>query len=117
MDLAEMLAEMGAHGKDKRTPVKDVLDEAQDFVKRYHEAEQFQAGDLVVWKNGMKNMRVPEYGDPVVVLETFAPIRSEGDGTAYGGTPYDMRCIVHKDTDGDLDAISFDSHRFTKYTG
>jgi hypothetical protein len=117
MDLAAMLAgAMGEH-EDKRTPVKDVLDEAQDFVKRYHEKEEFQAGDLVVWKDGMKNVKVPKYGEPIVVLEMFAAFRHANDGTPYGGEPDDMKCIVFKDSEGDLDAYTYDSHRFTKYKG
>ena len=115
MDLAKMLAEMGR--EETHTPVKDVLEEAQDFVKRYHEKEDFVPGDPVVWKDGMKNVKYPEYGEPIIVLEVFDAVRKDEDGTVYGSTPTDMRCIVSKAEDGNLDVFGYDSHCFTKYKG
>ena len=35
----------------------------------YREEYIFKPGDLVMWKPGLKDCRVPEYGEPVVVLE------------------------------------------------
>jgi hypothetical protein len=118
MDLAEMLTGMDAVKMDggERILVKEILDEAQDFVRRYHEAETFVPGDLVVWKPGMQNKKDPDYGEPIVVLETLDVVRREDNGTQYGGEPCDMRCIVEKHR-GDLQPYAFDSHRFTKYTG
>ena len=115
--LAELLG-MSMGAKSDHIPVKDVLEEAQDFVKRYHETETFKPGDLVVWKPGMKNKKNPLYDAPVVVLEVFEPLRNMADtGTTYGAEPLDMRCIQLKDSDGDLNAFAHDSHRFTKYNG
>lgn len=98
-------------------PVKDILEETQDFVKRYHEKEEFKPGDLVVWKDGMSNRKYPKYGEPIMVLETFPAARKDNDGTQYGGEPSDVRCLVKKDEDGDMIAFAFDSHRFTRYKG
>jgi hypothetical protein len=118
MNLAEML--IGAMQKSKGcedTPVKDVLDEAQAFVKCYSEKEEFKAGDLVVWKDGMKHYKIPGYGEPIVVLEVFPGQRKQDNGGQYGCEPSDMRCIVQRDSDGDFDVYAMDSHRFTKYNG
>jgi hypothetical protein len=114
--MAELLG-MSMGAKSDHIPVKDVLEEAQDFVKRYHETETFKPGDLVAWKPGMKNKKYPAYDEPIVVLEVFEPLRNKDTGTTYGAEPLDMRCILHKDSDGDLNAFAHDSHRFTKYNG
>ena len=103
--------------KQENTPVKDVMDEAQSFIRRYNEKETFAVGDKVVWKEGMQCCNVPQYGEPVIVLETFPVIRKQDDGTPYGCEPCDMRCIVEKHSDGNLLAYAFDSSRFTKYNG
>lgn len=98
------------------TPVKHVIDEAQDFVKRYQEKETFQPGDLVVWKEGMKDRAFPDYNEPIVVLEIFEPERiSDQFGNPYDCQPRDMRCLVFKDNEGDLLAFAHDSRRFKKY--
>lgn len=118
MDLMEMLAGASGRGNfDGTTPLKNFTEEAKDFVKHYNETETFQPGDLVEWKPGMKNSKVPEYGSPVMVLDVYdAPIRRENDGTPYGGEPNDMRCLTMK-SDSGIHAFPFDSHRFTKYQG
>jgi hypothetical protein len=114
MDLAEPLGVGEMEGA--RTPVKDVLEEARDFVERHNATETFAAGDLVVWKDGMRDRKFPEYGEPILVLETFPAERREDDGSQYDCQPSDMRCVVFKNDEG-MQAFAYDSHRFTKYSG
>lgn len=98
------------------TPIKDCIPEALDFVKRYQKKEELGVGDLIVWKPGMKDSKIPDYGEPIVILETLEPTRRDGKiGTIYELQPKDIRCLVFKDTDGDLMDFVYDSRRFTKY--
>lgn len=98
------------------TPVKDFIPEALDLARRYQEKEKIQPGDLIIWKPGMKYAKIPDYNEPIVVLETFEPIRSTGRaGTPYECQPQDIRCLVFKDTDGEILSFAYDSRRFTKY--
>jgi len=97
-------------------PVKDVLEEAKKYVDLYREAESFVPGDLVVWKEGMKNKLLPDYGEPIVVLEIFPLVRGDADGSVYGCEPLNMRCLVLKNHDnGTFMEFAYDSNRFTMY--
>ena len=114
-DLFKEMAKASSPTSSKM-PVKDCIPEAQDFVKRYHEKEEFRPGDLIVWKPGMKDSKFPAYDEPIVVLETFEPSRPDGKlGTPYEYQRRDIRCLVFKDTDGELLPFVYDSCKFTKY--
>ena len=101
------------------TPIRDCKSEAIDYVIEYNRPTvAFQPGDLIEWKPGMKNVKFPKYGEPIMVLETFEAVRSSAQaGTPYEYTAMDMRCITFKDNDGDGDfcAYAFESRRMRKY--
>jgi hypothetical protein len=103
-------------GNGKDTPLKDFASDAREYVEKYYETERFMPGDLVEWKPGMKNKMKPEYGEPIMVLAVFEPLRNEPDGSSYGCEPNDMRCILSKKDAGRMLVYSFDSHLFQKYT-
>lgn len=82
----------------------------------------FQPGDLVTWKAGMKNKRVPHYGQPAVVIEVLAtPIHdSESDASSpYFREPLDLVLGVIGDEGpmrGEFFCFSYDSRRFQPWT-
>ena len=83
----------------------------------FHKKHQFTAGQLVTWKNGMKNRRSPEYGEPAIVIEVLtSPLINPGDesGTPYFREPLDI-IIGTLDPDGDLLCFHYDSRRFEPY--
>ena len=75
----------------------------------------FQVGHIVQWKAGMKNKRIPEYGEPTIVMEVIDPpiLASEA---ALGGTnlfrePLSLVLGFH-DIDGDFVSFHYDGRRF-----
>jgi hypothetical protein len=78
----------------------------------------FEPGDLVCWKPGLKNRRVPAYGTPAVVLEVLdAPIPdSETEsGSTYFREPLSLVLGLFWDREpgrGDFVAFHFDGRRF-----
>jgi hypothetical protein len=82
----------------------------------------FAPGDLVVWKRGMKNHRVPAHGEPAVVLEVLATpvLDTEKDsGYTYFREPLDLVLGLFIDEGacrGEFLAWHFDSRRFELWT-
>lgn len=82
----------------------------------YHEVD-FEAGDFVEWKPGMKNRRHPDYNQPVVVMELLEEPVLDGakdSGSPYYREPLDV-VLGFLDSDGDFISFHFDSRRFQKY--
>lgn len=80
--------------------------------------EPLKVGDVVVWKDGLRNKRTPNYGQPVVVSRVYeSPLidEDEGCGSAYFNEPIDFAHMSH-DKDGDAIEFHGDSRRFRKLT-
>jgi len=94
-------------------PSREVLSER---LRSFLDVECFQPGDLVQWKAGLKNKRLPQADQLGVVVEMLpAPITDE-DKSASGSyfmEPLDMK-IGLVDSDGDFVIFHYDSRRFTK---
>jgi len=74
----------------------------------------FKPGDEVVWKEGLKNRRIPAYGERALVAEVRStPLYQEDadSGTPDFGEPLDL-VLAHLDRDGDLVHHHADSRRF-----
>ena len=78
--MEEFLRMMGNLDNDgyNHISVLDDLSSAMDFVIDYNrQQEPFKPGDLIVWKPQMKDRKMPEYGQPIMVLEVFSPVRDD----------------------------------------
>jgi hypothetical protein len=91
------------------------------LLERYallNRAHAFKPGDLVCWKPGLRNRRVPAYGTPAVVLdilETPIPDTETESGSTYYREPLSLVLGVFWDRDqgrGDFVAFHFDGRRF-----
>jgi hypothetical protein len=73
-------------------PGKDEIEsKLKDFLGSYLLREQFEPGMLVQWKKGLKNRKVPEYNEPIIVLEALStPVLDEGKNS---GSPYFMESL------------------------
>jgi len=105
-------------------PMSEMDDDLKETAERLTElstrlteprAEPMVAGDIVQWKEGLKNTKRPDYGQQCIVMETFPTISSDGRGSGSTGfrDPADMRVGI-LDDDGDLMIYVFDSRRFVK---
>lgn len=77
----------------------------------------FHKGQLVRWKNGLRNRAQPEYNEFAVVREILAePVFDECEhglcsGTPYFGEPLTLVLAV-LDDDGDFMEFRYDARRF-----
>ncbi|NEX22387.1 hypothetical protein G3480_19095 [Thiorhodococcus mannitoliphagus] len=90
----------------------------QSLVRRH----PFAPGDLVSWKPGLRNKRIPRYDQPAVVIEvldTPALDREDEAGSTYFREPLDLVLGVISDSHpgrGELFTWHFDSRRFQPWS-
>ncbi len=95
----------------------------QERAQLFAQAHRFAPGDLVTWKPGLKNRRVPHSGQPAVVLEVLKePVfDSEKDsGSPYFREPLDVVLGLFVEDGphrGDFLNWHFDSRRFKPWSG
>lgn len=78
---------------------------------------RFTPGDLVTWKDGLRNKKKPAGGEPCIVfqhLETPVIDTENGSGSVYFREPLDL-VVGFFDDDDDLVLVHCDSHRFEIY--
>jgi len=108
----------GSHSREHKMtaiepPSPEVLNER---MRSLLAPECFQPGDLVQWKTGLKNKRLPKQDQLGVVVEMLpVPITDEDKGASgsYFMEPLDMKLGLI-DEDGDFVVFHYDSRRFTK---
>ncbi len=93
------------------------LKRLRDLAESYMQIHQFKPGDLVTWKPGLRNRVMPEYGEPIVVVEVYdEPIydQTSDSSSSYFREPLHLRCLV-VDKDGDALIFHFDAARLMPY--
>jgi hypothetical protein len=95
----------------------------QDRFKSLTARHRFKPGDLVSWKPGLRNRKVPSYSAPAIVVEVLAePVLDTDDesGSTYYREPHDLVLGVLWDqapNRGDFVTFYFDSRRFQPWEG
>lgn len=87
----------------------------KDSVEKYNQVNTFKIGDIVVWKEGLKNKKRPQYDEPSIVIEILdMPIT---DNEAPIASPYyseklDIKLGLLGDN-SEFFAFHYDKNRFT----
>lgn len=115
--LLRKLIDGALSAQDTREVVSksDIACKLQKLFDSYREAQTFAPGDLVEWKEGLKNRRYPSYGEPVIVVEVYdEPIYVDNDsGSQYFREPLNIK-LGWVDKDGEFAVFHYDSSRFRK---
>lgn len=85
----------------------------------FFQTHTFQARQLVKWKPGLKNKKLPKEGQPAIVLEVLEETLEQVErdpGSPYFREPLDIVLGVI-DEDGDFMTFHFDKRRFEPYNG
>ncbi len=93
--------------------VADILERRFDLLAIKHD---FKAGDLVRWKQGLKNKRSPLYDQPAIVIDVLErPLRdTESDaGSPYFGESLDL--VLGVLVDMEFLMYHFDKRRFEPF--
>jgi Uma2 family endonuclease len=87
----------------------------KESVEKYNQDYNFNIGDILQWKDGLKNKKRPQYGEPCVVVEILDnPI---SDNEAPIASPYyleklDIKLGLLADN-GEFFTFHYDKNRFT----
>jgi len=111
-------AEPGNHSKDHKMVALEPCSEAllRERLNSFLEKQYFQPGDLVQWKPGLKNKRLPQQDEMAVVVEMLPVPVTDQDKASSGSyflEPLDIKLGL-LDEDGDFVIYHYDSRRFTK---
>lgn len=97
---------------------KDDVRQLRLSYDRFLQNYNFQKGQVVKWKKGLKNRKFPEENQPAIVIEVLDEpiIQTERDsGTPYFREPLDI-AIGIIDRDGDFLIFHYDKRRFEPYS-
>jgi len=86
----------------------------QKLASSLNDKQTFKVGDLIKWKDDLKNKRSPDYGEVAIVTEIFEAVldhTEDSAGSAYFREPLDLKAGF-VDDDGDFVELHFDSRRF-----
>ncbi len=101
-----------------KRPVEIEARRMLDYYNDLSKSFDFREGDLVTWKQGLKNGRFPHQEYPAVVSRKYdEPVIREDmeSGSNHFREPLDMIIIV--DTGDEVSEFHVDSRRFKPYTG
>lgn len=92
----------------------ELLSRLKEASRVFFEQQDFEVGDIVMWKDRMKNRKRPRYNEPAMVVELLdRPVfdAAEGPGSPYFQEPLDIR-LGFVDDEGDFVVYVFDRRRF-----
>ena len=109
---------MGRNSNEAETAqTKQMLEIAFKALKVSH---PFQPGQFVRWKAGMKNRKLPAYGEPVVIVEILTtPVFDRKSGEQSDNPlfrePLDLVLGFFAKNDDEFLLFHFDSRRFEPF--
>jgi hypothetical protein len=113
-DLIEFLKSKERSDAERDPGIRD-SENLVGKVQRFLELPaDFQPGDIVMWKEGLKNKKYPGENQFAVVIQQLEEplIQMERDsGTPYCREPLDLMLAL-SDNDGDLVVFYYDKRRF-----
>ncbi len=118
------LLESGSETKhtDRKTvqSTKESARRLKQLFANYNKTTDHKPGDLVQWKEGMQNRKVPDYGQPAIVVECLPP--GHIDTTVNSGDISYREPLTHRigflsERDGEFLVFTYDSARFEPYEG
>ncbi len=112
-DLAEFLKNRFRNPK-KIDDIEEYTEKLKSLHKEISKPNTFKAGDLVIWKKGLKNRARPAENEPCIVIEVLdTPIfdTEKESGTPYFHEPLNLSVGLLAD-DGDFLIFYFDQRRF-----
>jgi hypothetical protein len=93
----------------------EMIDKLRIVVNNFKKPSDIEEGDIVIWKQGMKNKKYPKENQPAYVLQVHeASVKEKEDrdsGTPYFMEPLNLQ-LAFIDDDGDLVTFYYDKRRF-----
>lgn len=114
-EIRSLLAELAR--KRETSGAEVTIGRLRALLNSLLEPDTFRVGDIVVWRNGLKNRTYPDYGTPAIVVEVLSPPLIDAiddSGSAYFRESLNLRLGVI-DERGDFLTFVYDGRRFEHY--
>ena len=99
---------------DETAPTQALKAKLRELTERLGEHNVFVVGQFVMWKPGLKNRKIPEYGEPAIVTAVLAtPVFDPSEASA--ASPYfqeALTLVIGSYRDEDLLEFRVDGRRF-----
>jgi hypothetical protein len=108
---------IGPVSEEKR---KEIAKKLPSAYQAFYEKHEFKKGQLVEWKEGMKNKFRPRLREPAIVMEILKTPESDTErdsGSPYFREPLDMIIGVIEEKDDSLLCFHVDKRRFKPFKG
>lgn len=115
--LRAMLLNKNPSLKFETDKVKGQLEDLRSRKKNLDETVDFKVGDIVIWKDKLKNKNFPLHGQPAIVMEIYdQPLfdQSAQIGSHIFREPHDIVLGLIMEN-GDFLTFHYDKRRFKKY--
>lgn len=113
-ELIKALIKSAVQKKKQRNNLsqEEAIEKLREMKALFDVKHTFQANDIVMWKPNLKNRSIPEYNEPVIVLEVLeTPVFDESEtGSTYFREPLDI--ILGVLAEGELISFHYDSRKF-----
>lgn len=105
--------EISSKGEKVQEVLPDLLTELR---RTYEDKIELRPGDLIQWKNKLKNRKLPKYGDPAIVMEVLESPVLNTHGNV-GDSNFNEACDIKIGMYIEDTFVMFyvDGHRFQKY--
>jgi len=97
---------------------KEIAEKLPLAYQAFHEKREFKEGQLVEWKEGLKNKVRPRLREPAIVMELLKTPefdKERDSGTPYFREPLDMIVGVIEENEGNLLCFHVDKRRFKPF--
>ncbi len=115
-ELVEILKERFRNRKIENVP--EHISKLRTAKGMFDKVYDFKPGDLVVWKNTLKNKARPAVNEPAIIMQILdTPLRDQNkqdSGTPYFNEPLDL-VLGLIDEDGEFAIFHYDKRRFEPY--
>lgn len=116
-ELLKVLLKKALEDKEKEdSDIPAKIELLKQVAIDYNKENRFECGDIVKWKNHLKNRKLPDYNEPAIILEVLTqPIinASEQFGSTYFNEKFDIKLGIYRD--GALMTFYFDKNRFEPF--
>lgn len=113
-ELLKVLLKKALEDKEKENAdIPGKIELLRQLSQSYQKINTFKVGDIVKWKDQLKNRKLPDYNEPAIVLEVLEdPIvnTKEQFGSTYFNERFDIKVGVYRDDA--LLTFYFDKQRF-----
>lgn len=118
-DMQKLITALQKKTKDEEIPEVEKIEILKKCLKDYSTPIKFNIGDIVYWKENLKNRRFPEYNDPSIILDVlekpiFDSSNDSGDSGFKEPLTIKLGTLIRENNESRFVVFYYDGNRFCK---